>query len=587
MSTPIGRKRARIACKTCRELKRKCDGRQPCGICVRFEYDCIYQGAPSSSSNGNSRKRVRKDTLRRYGVSPPPPPSSLQGGTVTSPPDEETRTSNPTPTPPLHSNTRSLEANSGPTFLRRLALRLDPHSAPRLHTFAWNAFLGARKSGYIPISSPPPPITRVLSLATMQNLALAYFQRVDPTYGFVDRRDTERYVEQRWASPGAGANAVADPMRDAILCGIAALGCLFSHAQPTKAELDLAESARLILERAISDIPTAASITAWLLRVVYLRISDTHHTAWMASCMLMHMVEAAGLHREPSSSSLSSSDSTVPSPPQGVDLELRRRLVGVSQHLNIWTSFDMGRSRVLLSNATVATPSRRPGDQTAELMELLPYSAELDPQKSPSGPELETALLEVTERVHSTPPSVLAQCNLALCLCRRLQSMGASFAAGRVLDQMLALCSRGIRAARETLDDRAPWHHLANVPFQIVCLLLAIDNDSSTPCLKDAISCLSDVARVYNTDAIQEALRMASSLIALHIRWKEKCTAALRDILVTLPDSPPDGGGGNVPTSALAFSCDDTQWLNGLSEDLSTLPCFDIDEFMVPTFLRD
>ncbi|KAK7757600.1 hypothetical protein SLS62_000615 [Diatrype stigma] len=495
-------------------------------------------------------------------------------------------------------NTRSLEANSGATFLRRLALRLDPHSAPRLHTFAWNAFLGARKSGgYVPISPPPPPITRVLSLTTMQSLALVYFQKVDPTYGFIDRRDIERYIEHRWA--GANADAAAEPMRDAVLCGIAALGCLFSHVQPTKAELDLAESARLILERAISEIPTTTSITAWLLRVVYLRISDTHHTAWMASCMLMHMVEAAGLHREPSSSSSCSDSILLPSPPQGaVDQELRRRLVAVSQHLNMWTSFDMGRARVLLSNATVATPSRRPGDHTAELMELLPYSAELDPQKSPSGPELEAALLEVTARAHSTPPSVLAQCNLALCLCRRLQSMGgASFAAGggggssRVLDPVLALCSRGVRAARDILDARAPWHHLANVPFQIVCLLLAIDSDSSTPCLKDAVSCLRDVARVYDTDAIQEALRMASSLIALHIRWKEKCTAALRDVLVTLPDIPSGGGGGggggNGPTQALGIWSDNAQWLNGLSEDLSTLPCFDIDEFMVPAFFGD
>ncbi|RYP40637.1 hypothetical protein DL769_011740 [Monosporascus sp. CRB-8-3] len=260
--------------------------------------------------------------------------------------------------------------------------------------------------------------------------------------------------------------------------------------RPMKIELDLAESARLILEHAISDIPTTTSITAWILRVVYLRISDTHHTAWMASCTLMHMVEAAGLHREPSS------DSILPSP-QEVDLELRRRLATVSQHLNIWTSFDIGRSRVTLCNATVAMPSKRPGDQTVELMELLPHSAELDPQKSPSVSELETALLAVMNRVHSSPPSVLAQCNLALCLCRRLQSMGASFA-GDVLEQMLALCSKGIQAAQAILD--------------------------------------------------------------AHTHFEDRETG---------------------PAFELS---DDARWLNNLSEDLLSLP---IDEFIVPTFLRD
>lgn len=551
MSTLIGRKRARLACKTCRELKRKCDGQQPCGTCVRFEYDCTYRGASVSS-----RQKARGD-LRRQDVLPPSSPRS-----ASSPHNGEPRV----PAPPSHSNTRSLEANSGATFLRRLALRLDPNSAPRLHTFAWNAFLGARKIGYIPM---PLPITRMLSLETMRQLALAYFQKVDPTYGFIDRQDLERRIERRWA----GSNA--EPMQDAILCGVAALGCLFSHVQPTKVELDLVESARLVLEHAVSDVPTTASITAWLLRVVYLRISDTHHTAWMASGILMHMVEAAGLHHEPSS------DTVLPSTP-GVELELRRRLVAVSQHLNIWASFDMGRSRVALCNATVAMPSRQPGDQTLELMELLPYSAELDPQKSPNVAELEAALLEVINRVHTTPPSILAQCNLALCLCRRLQSMGASFA-GKNLEQMLALCSKGIQAANTILDERSPWHHLANVPFQIVCLLLAIDHDSSTPCLKDAVSCLNKVAQVYNTNAIQEALRTASSLIALHIRWKERCTAALRDILVTLPVSPVEGSdAGPAPHIS-----DSAQWLTSLSEDLSSLPCFDIDEFIVPTFLRD
>lgn len=400
----------------------------------------------------------------------------------------------------------------------------------------------------------------------MRELVLVYFQKVDPTYGFLDRQDIEARVERRWAGSSA------EPMQDAILCGIAALGSLYSRVQPMKAELDLVESARLILEYAISDVPTTTSITAWVLRVTYLRVADTYHTAWMASCILMHMIEAAGLHREPVG------DSILPSS-QDVDRELRRRLTAVSQHLNIWMSFDMGRSRVALCNANFAMPSRRPGDHTIELMELLPYSAELDPQKSPTVPELEAALLAVIDREHSIPPSVLAQCNLALCLSRRLQSMGASFT-GVVLDQVLALCGRGFQAAQTILDDCAPWHHVANVPFQIVCLLLAIDNPACTPYLRDAMLCLRNVAQVYNTSAIQEALKTASSLIALHIRWKEKYTSSLRDILSTLPDPQVEASEAGPITDPL----DTTQWLTSLGGDLSY---FNIDEFMTPSFLRD
>lgn len=549
MSAAVGRKRARRACKTCRDLKRKCDGHQPCGTCVRFEYDCTYSG-PSRG------KRPSKEE------------SQIQDVSLASGPRSETSSQREVvaPAAPQPNATRSIEANSGATFLTRLALRLDPKSAPRLHTFAWNAFLGSRKAGYTPASLP---ITSMLSLATMQQLALVYFQKVDPTYGFLDRQDVERHIERRWEGLDAG------PMQDAILCGIAALGCLFSHVEAVKMEHDLVESARLILENAISELPTTTSIIAWMLRVVYLRITDTHHPAWTASCILMHMIEAAGLHREPSS------DSFLPSA-CGIDVDTRRRITTVSQHLNIWTSFDMGRSRVALCNALSAMPSKRPGDQTVELMELLPYSAELDPKNSPSISELEAALLAVTDRVHSTPPSVLAQCNLALCLCRRLQSMGALFG-GKVLDQTLSLCSKGVEAAQSILDDRAPWHHVANVPFQTICLLLAIDHSSSTPCLKDAITCLSNVARVYNTDAIREALSTATSLITLHIRWKERCTSALRDILGDLPGTR---SNENATGSMFELS-DDAQWLNGLPGDLSSVPWFDIDEFMVPAFLRD
>ena len=400
----------------------------------------------------------------------------------------------------------------------------------------------------------------------MRELTHVYFQRVDPTYGFLIRRDIETRIERRWA----GSNA--EPMQDAILCGIAALGSLYSQVQPMKAELDLVESARLILEHAISDIPTTTIITAWLLRVTYLRVADTHHIAWTASCILMHMIEAAGLHREPSG------DSILPSS-QDVDLELRRRLTAVSQHLNMWMSFDMGRSRVTLCNANFAMPSPRPGDYTVELMELLPYSAELDPRKSPSVSELETALFAVIDRVHSIPPSVLAQCNLALCLSRRLQSMGASFT-GKVLDQMLVLCAKGIQAAQTILDSRAPWHHVANVPFQIVCLLLAIDNCACTPCLRDAMLCLGNVAQVYNTAAIQEALRTASSLIALHVRWKEKYTSSLRNILHALPDTQPEANDARPATDPMETA----QWLCSFNGDLS---CFNIDDFMTPSFLRD
>ncbi|EXK87922.1 protein RDR1 [Fusarium oxysporum f. sp. raphani 54005] len=512
MSTSQGRKRSRLACETCRDLKRKCDGAQPCGACVRFEYDCTYK------TFSNKKRKTHEATLL------PSPPVHTEKESRPSRSDHATS--------PRH--LQSLEANSGAAFLRRLALRLDPKNAPRMHTFSWNAFLGARKSSHVPVSRP---ITDLLSKEDMESLSAVYFQKMDPIYGFVDRDDISQTIQ----------------------------------VEPPPVELDLIETARFILEQKMSDGPSAASVTGWLLRVVYLRIAGTPHTAWMASSILMHMLEAAGLHCEPSQ------ESVLPVTEEKVDAELRRRLFAVAEHLNIWISFDMGRSRTILCNSTLEMPCSREGDYTHELMELLPYSTELDPNKTQDVSELEASLSTVLSRTHSVPPSIMAQTNLALCLCRRLQSMNTTFS-GKVLDQILSITKTGIEAAQAILDARSPWHHMANVPFQIICVLLAIDTGESIAQLKDAMQCLSNVATVYNTNATKEALNTASLLILMQQRRKEKCASNLSDILKTFPIVSLPETRDETPVTEM----DDMRWLNNLVGDLSSFDYADLDRFLFP-----
>ncbi|KAM0563025.1 hypothetical protein ACHAPJ_001869 [Fusarium lateritium] len=546
MSSIQGRKRSRLACETCRELKRKCDGNQPCGACVRFEYDCSYKKTPAN-------KRRKNNETDQEPILPSPPIHS----------DKDVRPSRSERAASPH-HLQSLEANSGAAFLRRLALRLDPKNAPRMHTFSWNAFLGARRTSQAPVSRP---ITDILSQEQMESLNTVYFEKMDPIYGFINRDETTRLIQDRWAG------LMYEQSQDAVLCGIAAIGCLFSQVEPLPVELDLIESARFILEHTMSDSPSSIGVTGWILRVVYLRIAGTPHTAWMASSILMHMLEAAGLHCEPSSH-----ESVLPVTEEKVDSELRRRLFAVAEHLNIWISFDMGRSRTVLCNSTLEMPSVRPGDYTSELMELLPYSTDLDPNKAQDVSELEASLSTVLSRVHSVPPSILAQCNLALCLCRRLQSMNTSFT-GKILDQILSITLKGIEAAQAILDARSPWHHMANVPFQIICVLLAIDTGGSIGQLKDAMQCLSNVAAVYNTTATREALNTASLLILMQQRRKEKCANNLNSLLKQFPIAPlPETRDEAPPQEA-----DDMRWLNNLVGDLSGFDYTDLDRFLFST----
>ncbi|KAM0259093.1 hypothetical protein ACHAQJ_003464 [Trichoderma viride] len=544
MTRQEGRKRSKLACQTCRDLKRRCDGAHPCGTCVRFEYECNYHVF---------RKRRELEQL----LGPGGDLTSARSSAKSSHDEIPSSTASP------RIQARSVEANSCPAFVQTLALRLDPKKNPRMISFAWNAFLGSRQILYTP---PVQSVTDVVSQKRLEDLATAYFQKVDPIYGFIDRDEVANYIQQRWAVQNA------TQAQDAVICGIAALGCLFSQTKIDTAELALVELAKLLLERTLSDPPSDDSITAWLLRVVYLRVAGTQYTAWMASCTLMHMIDAAGFNVE------APVKAVLPSPHQDVSIELRKRIVAIAQHLNIWMSFDMGLTRVALPNIATLIPSAREGDFTHELMELLPFSIELDPQRKPTAFELEYALQVVLGRVHSRPPSILAQCNLALCLCRRLRSMEVALT-DSVLQQVLILTSNGIQAAQAVLEARMPWHQMTYVPFQIVCVLLAIDTVSSISQLRDAMQCLKDITTVYKTEATQEALKTARSLVFLHQKGKEMFASALGEILKSGPTTPIE----DVPDTS-PMLLDDTMGMSSFTDQFFGLPYSDIDQLLNPDF---
>ncbi|OIW26926.1 hypothetical protein CONLIGDRAFT_635152 [Coniochaeta ligniaria NRRL 30616] len=548
MSDPPKRKRSRVACDPCRNLKRKCDGAAPCTPCLRFEYDCTYQ------QTATRRKRTHPEP----DAAPSPASPSVARPSVVHP-------SAVAATPP--GPVSSLEANSGPAFVRRLALAIDPNNAPRMHMFAWNVFLGARDAVYTP-ESTHQPVTDIISQREMEALTDAYFQKFDFVYGFIDRRDLERHIGTRWQNSSANSTQY-----DAVLCGVAAIGSLFSNLQPTATEHRLVQSARALLQQSLTQIPTTSIVTAWVLRTSYLKLTGTPHEAWMASCTTMHMVEAAGLHCEPRT------DSVLPLPSHDVDPELRRRIFGVAQHLNIWMSYDLGRSRVSLHKATTLLPSPRPGrDITVELLELLPYSAMLDPERASTAAELESALLSVLDRTHTAPPSQMAQCNLVLCICRRLQSFNISLSGSSYHDKLLTQIRSGIRAAETLLEARMPWHHMANVPFSVICVLLAMDTLSSLAQLPDAMQSLSRIAQTYSTEATREALETASLLIYLYQKRKEKCTARLNEVLRLYPVRNVTEAGGADATRSQAS--EDMGWLNDLVAEIPNLQDFDVDQFL-------
>ena len=533
------RKRSRIACEPCRERKKKCDGSKPCTTCSEWGYDCHYDSQPRPKSPA-TRDVSAESTPKSKSPSCPSEPTS-------------------------HDLARRLEANSGAAFVRRMGLKIDPAKAPRLSLFGWNVGkrqLSAAFSGVVPSLS----IIEITSLEHMQNLAQVYFEKVDPCYGFIDRHQFFERLEVRWQSSGI------THLYDSVLGGVAALGCLFSQRNMTITELHLVESVRHTLDtHVLFGVPPFDLLTGWTLRVAYLRMTDSPHATWIASSSLMHLIEAAGLYIDPSPDSVFLHHNRI-----NCDPDISRRLSGVAQHLNLWTSYDLGLSTVSFQESNIPPlPSMKPGDYTHELLRLLPVSASLEPCKSrDEDTHLEARLAEIIDGSHSEPPSTMAQCNLVLCLLRRLPPERLEIFPS-LADKCLELLKRGLDGSRNMVLSCLPWHHLVNVPFHIICVLLAMDTRSSLAILPEAMQTLRLAADTYDTDTMREAWNTASLLVMLYQQRRRDDVSIFSEALGIGQHQVQAGASFQETTNAEMHS-----WLENLVSDLPGLNGFGIDQFL-------
>ena len=448
--------------------------------------------------------------------------------------------------------TESLEANSGAAFVRKVALKVDPANAPKLNLFGWN--VGTRKSSAAG-ATVGKPIVDICSATTLQTLGRRYFAKIDPCYGFIDSVQFSRRMDARW-QPSSSESTY-----DGVLAGVAALGALFSDTEMDRVESSLVELVRHISDTHLGSMaPSLDLLTVWTLRVVYLRMTAPPYPAWVASSTLMHLIEASKLHQM-------SSDER--------DLDIRRRLIGVAQHLNIWISYDLGLSRVSLSTDLLGLPTPRTGDYTVELLGLLPLTASLGPENQRHDQEIEQLLLQTLDRTHTIAPSLLAQCNLTLCLLRRLRLTNVT-TTPTTMKRVIDLLKRSLAAARDMATSHSPWQHVANVPFHMISILLEMDTSAALELLPDAMQTLKLVASTYDTDTMREAYSTAYLLINIYEKRRIADTRLLTRVLRDHPLSVPE------PPSGL----NEISWVEGVMADVPTLQGLDFEQFLQPDMLR-
>ena len=498
-SSPPGgtkRQRAKQACEPCRLRKRKCDGAMPCNMCSQFQYKCYYEKHP--------RKRSKiVEANAHLGDS---------ADYVKAEPSQEDR-------PGLEemAKMQSMEANSGIAFTRLLGKRLDPTSGPKLFTFGWNLGSGT----YVPPAVPT--LTEYLDREQTAMLARLYFENVQPLYGVLDEKRIMEDINLRWAKP----ELCKTP--DHLMAGVAIGGSLFSDGSLDDRMPALVALQKTALETSLNQLPRLEDVQSWLVRCLYMRATDHPHAVHMASCTTIHLVEALGLHQEAGECAMHPDTDERKESEIKENAELRRRTFWIARMLNTWVSFEYGRTRVQLRGINAELPTPREGDYTADYVNLYSLSCILDPERSENKWEEFLRQLEHWEARHDALE--LSRCNLAMCGYRRLRLVNP-VVSNETISRVISIGLCGLAAARRMAQRSKPWWHNANVPFQVVCVFLALDVRESLKHISEALRVLEEVSERFRTIAVKEALKTARFLVRLSKKRKDEDSDVLGQSLV-------------------------------------------------------
>ena len=138
-----------------------------------------------------------------------------------------------------------------------------------------------------------------------------------------------------------------------------------------------------------------------------------------------------------------------------------------------------------------------------------------------------------------------------MCGYRRLRLANPSLSA-ETTTRIIKLGLSGLAAARRMVEKSLPWWHVANVPFQVVCVFLAMDVRESLAHVGTAVRVLEEVVERFQTAAMKEALKTARFLVRLSKKKKDEDSEVLGQSLKNTEDktgtepAPPHNKVSNV-----------------------------------------
>jgi len=489
----IGRRKSRLACESCRQRKRKCDGRHPCYSCLRYEHACSYSERPKEKAQPFKSAKTAPEERNHVDV-------SLQLG----PSDDDEDLGQGL-------KAMSRQAFSGHLFAQHLQYSLSDGDSSQLRNDSWN--LGVRQRP----PARPKSILGIISREEVLRLHGVYLETVHPVYSLVNGNVFVAKVNERWSGTRSSSY-------DAIICGVGALGSLFLGDTPSLTEAALVEYAKHMLEIKMATPQTDVCFltvgVAWLLRTLYLHMADDSHASWIASCSTIRAVESV---------------SSQPCRTEGYTDTAAQfdhaKLHWLARMLNEWISNACCRpyagKRFHKMTCLAPALSLDIGDVAPRLIALYKLSRTISGFSRPEqAPELEDLLLQIKVLgLGENDVLTLHKANHAFCIYRRLRTLTPNVSQ-QTLSHIIVFGHEGLQASLRLAQSRQPWWHIANVPFQFLCVMLAIDVRSSLSEIDGIMQTLWSIAEYFNTEQMHKIIETAESLIRM-CRNKKSAEASM------------------------------------------------------------
>ncbi|OKL55963.1 hypothetical protein UA08_08631 [Talaromyces atroroseus] len=532
------RQRSRYACAPCRQRKRKCDGTFPCSTCTGYGYECQYSGnvhPESSSSSAIAQASQQTTSTSTTGNSKRKALTAGLDEPATSPATSTSHRSRPTPPGALHvlsdeptshkdrgvlvpSKFRYMSKHSSVAFPQWVGKNLQSINPPRVHSFAYNT--GIRRE--LPYSVTFD-LQKYITWAEVHDSLDIYASVINPVFGFVDIDDLRQRSHDHWHERKQDSNF------EALISGVIGLASLFSKLLCEGRELRIIQHAKDILDDPHTlRFPRLETISACILRTIYIRSTSRPGSAWLYSCTTMHFIEAIGIYRELEAPP--EINSIMNRPPNG-SKDILARVAMVARCLHIIISYEHGRSMADMGPVSEHHITKRSGDFTLQLNALVNTLPSDDDNKDSQDQAARKGELSLALRnLIATPTDheffSLIKGDLCFCIYRRLRLLDLGIRQEQ-LTQIIQAGKAALPAARILILRNHPWWNTVGTVFQYICVLLAIDSSESLAEIPEAMETLETIAKHLKTHLADEAMSTAKLLVRSMAEKKKKETAIL------------------------------------------------------------